>query len=183
MYNQVLTNDGAALLRDAVNNSKKIVFTRAICGSLYDMDSRGDLAAKSKDWYNGATGSITTVAADASGLVVIASFRAVDSGTDPVKSACICAQIAKDGVDPVYDPADDVIYAAWCDDNAQYTSGDDITIKFSLPVSIVGLVDDIGVGLIPLSCEYSTANKTVDLTLGNGTKIRLTCANVEEVSE
>lgn len=40
-----------------------------------------------------------------------------------------------------------------------------------------------GVGLIPLSCEYSTANKTVDLTLGNGKKIRLTCTNVEEVSE
>jgi hypothetical protein len=33
MYNQVLTNDGAALLRDAVNNSKKIVFTRASRGS------------------------------------------------------------------------------------------------------------------------------------------------------
>jgi hypothetical protein len=36
---------------------------------------------------------------------------------------------------------------------------------------------------MPLNCTYSTANKTVDLTLGNGTKIRLSCTNVEEVSE
>lgn len=40
-----------------------------------------------------------------------------------------------------------------------------------------------GISEIPLNCTYSTANKTVDLTLGNGTKIRLTCTNVEEVSE
>ena len=36
---------------------------------------------------------------------------------------------------------------------------------------------------IPLNCTYSTANKTVDLTMADGTKIRLTCTNVEEVSE
>lgn len=35
----------------------------------------------------------------------------------------------------------------------------------------------------PMSCAYSTSDKTVDLTLGDGTKIRLTCTNVEEVSE
>lgn len=36
---------------------------------------------------------------------------------------------------------------------------------------------------MPLRCEYSTSNKTVDLTLGNGKVIRLTCTNVEENPE
>ena len=36
---------------------------------------------------------------------------------------------------------------------------------------------------VPLKCEYSTADKTVDLTVADGIKIRLTCTNVEEVSE
>jgi hypothetical protein len=250
MYNQVLTNSGAALLRDAVNAQKKIVFTRAICGSNYDMDSRGDLAAKPIDWYNGATGSISGVSAKASGLTVIAEFSAIESGTDPVKSACICVQIKKDGVSPEYDPADDVIFAAWCDDNSAYVSGDSISIKFELPIALSSLVDDSGstsgdfvtldtaqeitasksvhvedwkitigptlriedstveenpsyIDLGDVSgeycsggahepvyfeyedmvfkTEYSTTNKTVDLTLGDGTKIRLTCTNVEEV--
>lgn len=44
-------------------------------------------------------------------------------------------------------------------------------------------VGDFLISDMPLYCEYSTADKTVDLTLGNGTKIRLTCTNVEEVSE
>lgn len=144
MYNQVLTNSGAALLRDAVNAQKKIVFTRAICGSNYDMDSRGDLAAKPIEWYNGADGSISGVSAKASGLTVIAEFSAIESGTDPVKSACICVQIKKDGVSPEYDPADDVIFAAWCDDNSAYVSGDSISIKFDLPIALSSLVDDSG---------------------------------------
>lgn len=246
MYNQVLTNSGAALLRDAVNAQKKIVFTRAICGSNYDMDSRGDLAAKPIDWYNGATGSISGVSAKASGLTVIAEFSAIESGTDPVKSACICVQIKKDGVSPEYDPADDVIFAAWCDDNSAYVSGDSISIKFELPIALSSLVDDSGStsgdfvtldtdqdilgtktflcgednakfeeGLlifnrdgrnqlllgsaggmivdsdgndqdfeytsVPISISYNTTNKTVDLTLGDGTVVRLTCTNVEEV--
>ncbi len=270
MYNQVLTNSGAALLRDAVNAQKKIVFTRAICGSNYDMDSRGDLAAKPIEWYNGATGSISGVSAKASGLTVIAEFSAIESSTDPVKSACICVQIKKDGVSPEYDPADDVIFAAWCDDNSAYVSGDAISIKFDLPIALSSLVDDSGstsgdfvtldtdqtitgektidgslcVGSvassggtkdgeiivinddlvstiaygvqveaaggfpyvniqdtsiiivdseenehsfsytkIPLKAAYSTANKTIDLTLGDGTVVRLTCTDVEENPE
>lgn len=250
MINQVLTSAGAALLREAVNDSKKIVFTRAIAGSHYDMDSRGDLSAKPIDWYDGANGSISGVSAKTSGLVVVASFEAVDSGVDPVKSACICAQIKKAGVDPEYDPADDVIFAACCDDNSLFVSGDSIQIQFDLSVAMSSLVDDtgstsgdfvtldtsqtieatkkihvgeneivLGDGLcvqdgtveenpgyiqlfstgveyfsgtqgadehsfefeaMPLKCEYSTANKTVNLTLGNGTVVRLTCTNVEK---
>lgn len=278
MYNQVLTNSGAELLRDAINNSKKIVFTRAICGSRYDMDSRGDLAAKPIDWYNGADGIISAVDPGAQGLRVIAEFEAVESGTDTVKSACICAQIKKDGMSPTYDDKDDVIFAAWCDDNSCYISGDDIYLKFDLPIALSGIVDPVGeidplpdnvvttdgedqditgsltatgddgetlqIGgaaitsvsedetyvsmmtqgvvrvcstadisaadanvveysyegilifhsgisgdsdffgfdTMPLKCEYNTSAGTVDLILGDGTKIRLTCTSVAEVS-
>lgn len=252
MYNQVLTNSGAALLRDAVNAEKKIVFTRAICGSHYDMDSRGDLASKPLDWYDGIDGSILAVSVAGGILSVIASFSG--SGSAPIKSVCICAQKKKDGVTPTYDKKDDIIIAATCDDNSCYLSGDSFKIRFDLPIALSGIVDPVGeidplpnnvvtttgpeqyihgvttfseddntavilngsvrmtdlydedeiyaefsVGSLmlgdkntdreynyvtmPLKCEYNTTSGTVDLTLGNGTKIRLTCTNVEEVSE
>lgn len=250
----VISNAGAALVRKAASGSKKLVFTRAKSGSQWD-DSRADLANKPANWYDGIEGTISGVSAGSDGLKVVASFTAADSGDLPVKSVCICAQLKKDGVDPEYDEADDVIFAAWCDDNSAYVSGDAISIKFDLPIALSSLVDDSGstsgdfvtldteqtitgaktfvnklvclagedsikieeglkvynsadesngtpyiifassggavvdsngdeVGFeyaaMPVEAAYSTANKTIDLTLGDGTVVRLTCTNVEE---
>lgn len=250
----VITNAGAALVRQAASGSKKLVFTRAKSGSQWD-DSRADLANKPADWYDGIEGTISGVTAGSDGLKVVASFAAADSGDLPVKSVCICAQLKKDGVDPEYDEAEDVIFAATCNDNSCFTIADSFTVDFDLPIPMSSVVDDSGstsgdyvtldtdqtitgektftnklvclagedsieieeglkvynsadesngtpyiilassggavvdsngdeVGFeyaaMPLEAAYDTTSKTVDLTLGDGTVVRLTCTNVEE---
>lgn len=63
----VITNAGAALVRQAASGSKKLVFTRAKSGSQWD-DSRADLANKPADWYDGIEGTISGVTAGSDGL-------------------------------------------------------------------------------------------------------------------
>lgn len=247
----VITNAGAALVRQAASGSKKLVFTRAKSGSQWD-DSRADLANKPADWYDGIEGTISGVTAGSNGLKVVASFTAADIGDLPVKSVCICAQLKKDGVDPEYDEAEDIIFAATCNDNSCFTIADSFSVNFDLPIPMSSVVDDSGstsgdyvtldteqeitavksvhvedwmITLGPtlriedstveenpsfidigdsggeynaggahesaffeykdmiFKTEYSTENKTIDLTLGNGKVVRLTCTNVEENPE
>lgn len=249
----ILASAGAELLRDAVAKEKKIVLTRAVACSVYDLD-RGDLACKPLDFFNGIDGSVSGVSYGNGCTEVSVSFDGSGDG-DPVKSICICAQLKKDGVTPEYDPADDVVFAAWSDDNSGYLDLDEFAFGFSLPIMLSGIIDafgavddsvtldtaqtitgvktlkptdspsslcfsdyglltldalseggmllsidplnaevDIKIGsessqrafmidTIPLKAAYSTANKTIDLTLGDGTVVRLTCTNVEENPE
>ena len=96
---------------------------------------RGDLCGKPLEFYDGAAGTIDSVNMAKGYFQVVASFAAVDEGTDPVKSVCICAQIQKNGVSPTYDPADDVPFAACSDDNSGHISGIGFSVEFSLPIS------------------------------------------------
>lgn len=274
----VITNAGAALVRKAASLQKKIVFTRSCYGSSWD-DSRADLANKPIEWYDVGVGTILGVSAGSQGLRVVAQHALElipsnlnpnpkdpspviseepreTSAPKPVKAVCICAQLKKDGANPEYDPQDDVIFAATCNDNSCFTWADPFTVDFDLPIPMSAVVDDTGstsgdyvtldteqtitgaktftnklvcvagedsieieeglkvynsadesngtpyiifgssgvfvvdsngddvdfeYAAMPLKAEYSTANKTVDLTLGDGTKIRLTCTNVEVV--
>lgn len=140
---QVITSEGAALLRKAAADSEKIVFTRAKAGSERE-NSRGDLCAKPLAWYGVKNGSISAVSNALGFLQVSASFSATDSGTDPIKSVCICAQIAKDDVEPEYAEADDIIVAAVSNDNAGFISGDAFSVEFDLPVVAGSVVDAVG---------------------------------------
>ena len=159
---EVLTSAGAQLLRQAKAASKKIVITRAKCGSQWDMD-RGDLCGKPLEFYDGATGSIDSVSMAKGYMQVVASFEAVDSGTDPVKSVCICAQIKKNGVSPTYDPADDVPFAACSDDNSGHISGIGFSVEFGLPISDGASIVQSG------SAEIYKGEVTVDI--GDGIAI------------
>ena len=141
---EVITSEGAQLLRDAKKASKNIVFTRAVAGSNYDMDGRGDLAVKPLEWYNGAVGVIDAVNPREDGVLVRAKFSAIDNTDTPIKAVCILAQLKKSGLHPTYDPEDDVIFAAWCDDNALYTSAKACSRDFDLPINLVDMVDKSG---------------------------------------
>lgn len=249
----VITSAGAQLLRDCEAAEKKIVFTRARCGSQWD-ENRDGVGYHDAEWFDGADGTIAGVSVDGN-IKVKASFSAVDSGTDPVKSVCICAQAKKNGVDPEYDEADDVIFAVSSDENSGIISGIAFDVVFDMPTQCLGIVDavgavddavhtsgdqtiegkltvgsavvgdeesaegsilvynddmqtEVGYGIymsdtadnainfqstqislggqeypysaMPLKCEYNTTAGTVDLTLGNGHKIRLTCTSVVE---
>ena len=139
----VITSEGAALCRSAVSGSTKIVFTRAYCGSQYDND-RGDLCNKDVSWFDGAEGTIAAVSTELKSLQVVASFSAVDSGTTPVKSCCICAQLIKEGVSPTYSKTDDIVFAACSDDNSGYINGDSFSVSFNLPVEVSSICDAVG---------------------------------------
>ena len=172
----VLTSEGAQLLRNAVKNSDKIVFTRAIAGSAYDMD-RGDLAAKPIEWYDGASGEIAAVSSALGNAQICASFAAVEDGTAPVKSVCICAQIAKDGDSPEYANADDVVFAACSDDNSGYISGNAFGVSFDLPVALTGIVDDVGA--VPNNAGLNVVgfeSGTLTVKLSDGTTLEISAS-------
>lgn len=142
---ELITSAGAKLVREAVAQNKQIAFTRAKAGSHYDIDGNGgELIVKPIDWYNGAVGVIDAVNPREDGLLVRAAFSAIENTNEPIKAVCILAQLKKSGFHPVYDPKDDVIFAAWCDDSSLYTSAKSNEHDFDLPINLVGVVDQSG---------------------------------------
>lgn len=139
---QGITSAGAALMRKAATDSDKIVFTRARAGSGWEYE-RGALFAHDAEWYGVKTGTVSAVSTDLGFLQIAVAFSAGD-GTEPIKSVCICAQIAKDGVEPEYDEDDDVVVAAICNDNAGFTDADAFSIVLDLPCAASSIVDNVG---------------------------------------
>jgi hypothetical protein len=142
---ELITSDGAKLARDAKAQNKKIVFTRAKAGSHYDIDGNGgELIVKQLSWYDGAVGAIDAVNPRADGLLVRAAFSAIENTNDPIKAVCILAQLEKTGISPVYDPKDDIIFAAWCDESSLYSTAKACSFDFDLPINLVDVVDKSG---------------------------------------
>lgn len=171
---QVITSEGAALLRKAAEDSTKIVFTRAKAGSAWE-NSRGDLCAKPLGWYGVKNGSISAVSNALGFLQVSASFTATASGTDPIKSVCICAQLVKDGDSPTYSEADDIIVAAVSNDNAGFISGDTFSVDFDLPVVAGSVVDAVGaipnasgLNVVSFTAGEAPADGVLQVKLANG---------------
>lgn len=142
---ELITSDGAKLARDAKAQNKGIVFTRAKAGSHYDIDGNGgELIVKPLSWYDGATGTIDAINPREDGLLVRAAFSAIENTNEPIKAVCILAQLKKSGYNPTYDPKDDIIFAAWCDDSSLYTSAKSCSFDFDLPINLVDVVDHVG---------------------------------------
>lgn len=138
---ELITSAGAKLAREAQAQNKGIVFTRAKAGSHYDIDGNGgELIVKQLSWYDGAVGAIDAVNPRADGLLVRAAFSAIENTDTPIKAVCILAQLRKEGVSPVYDPKDDIIFAAWCDDSSLYTTAKACSFDFDLPINLVDSV-------------------------------------------
>lgn len=142
---ELITSAGAKLAREAVAQNKGIVFTRARSGKHYDIDGNGgELIVKPLSWYDGATGTIDAVNPREDGLLVRAAFSAIENTNSPIKAVCIQAQLKKSGFHPTYDPKDDIIFAAWCDDSSLYTSAKSCSFDFDLPINLVDVVDQSG---------------------------------------
>lgn len=173
---QGITSAGAALMRKAATDSAKIVFTRARAGSAWEYE-RGALFAHDYSWYAVKTGTVSAVSNGLGFLQAVAAFSAGD-GTDPIKSVCICAQIAKDDAEPVYDEDDDVVFAAVTNDNAGFTDADAFQVQFDLPCVAGSIVD--AVGNVPTAAglafvSFTPGNFSVDgvlqVKLADGTVI------------
>lgn len=169
---QVITNAGAALLRDAKEAGKKVALTRAKAGRSADMD-RGSLCWKDAAWYDQKTGSVSVVSNDLGFLHVSASFNA-GSGNEPIKSVCICGQLAKDGDNPEYSEADDVVVAAVSDDNACFDDSTAFSVELDLPVATSGLIDDVGEMYNPAGL------RVVSFTPGEGDNPGTLCIELDD---
>lgn len=149
---QIITNAGANLLRDAKEAGKKVVLTRARAGKKSDMD-RGSLCWRDADWYDGKTGSVSVVSNALGFLHVEASFNS-GSGDAPIKSLCICGQLAKDGDNPSYAFEDDIVIAAVSDDNACFDDAAAFSVDMDLPVAASGVIDAVGDLYNPAGLEF-----------------------------
>lgn len=136
----VLTSAGAALIRKAIEDESKIVFTRGIASTNYESD-RGDLSAKTLEFYDGADGAVFAVSTQKGNIQAAVGFSGEGDGKI-IKSVCICAQLENDGGD--YDPSDDVIFAACSDDNSGYVDSAAFYVEFDMPTNALGLVDEVG---------------------------------------
>lgn len=175
---QIITNAGANLLRDAKESGKKVVLTRARAGKNADME-RGSLCWRDADWYDVKTGSVSVVSNDLGFLHVSASFDA-GSGSDPIKSICICGQLAKDGDNPSYAVEDDIVIAAVSDDNACFDDAAAFSVDMDLPVATSGTIDNVGemynaAGLRVVSFTPGESDNpgTLRIALDDGTLIDL----------
>lgn len=169
--NCVITSKGAELLRNAAENSEKVVFTRAVASSNFDKD-RSDLCAVPLSWFNGIDGSIDAVSA---GKVAI-SFSAADDSA-PIKSVCLCAQVYDaDG----YEDENDTVFAVWSDDNALFDAAVAFSMIFDLPVDLTGLVD--ASGTIPNDAGLSVVSYesgTLTVKLADGTVLEISATEAE----
>lgn len=170
---QILSSAGAELLRAALEKEEKLVFTRAIAGSKYDLD-RGDLAAKPVAFFNGVDGTIIGVSYAEGCTQVSCAFDGSGDGA-PVKSVCICAQVAIDDPDPQYDPDDDVVFAAWSDDNSGFVDSSSFALTFDLPIALDGVVDDggdipsnAGLSVVSFTPGEGGADGVLQIKLSNG---------------
>lgn len=169
--NCVITSKGAELLRNAAENSEKVVFTRAVASSNFDKD-RNDLCSVPLSWFNGIEGSVDAVSENK----VSVSFSAADI-EEPIKSVCVCAQVYdEDG----YDDENDVVFAVWSNDNALYKSSAAFSMIFDIPADLSGVVDASGsipndAGLSVVSYESGTL--TVKLSDGTVLEVAATEAD------
>ena len=145
----VITSDGAALFRRAIEEEKKIVFVKAVSSLDFDPD-RGDLVHKCKSYYNSINGTVSGVSTLGGVSQIAAQFKQAAS-TVTLKSIAILAKLHGES------DSDAIVFCAANDDNSQLMvdmSETPVSFVFNLPISLnSSLVDSFGV--IPQSADAS----------------------------
>ncbi len=107
----VITSDGAALIRRSKEESKKIVFVKAVSSQKFE-NLRGDLVHKNKSWFESIEGSVIAVQAIDGVFKIAVSFSQAPSKVT-LKSIGILAKLAGET------DAQAVVFSAASDDNSQ----------------------------------------------------------------
>ena len=90
----VITNRGVGIVRSAANRHEKCEIVSAISSTHFE-NTANELATKSGEWWDGATGTITMVRAGNGSLKVSVSFPAT-SYAQPLKSVGILVKAQGD---------------------------------------------------------------------------------------
>ena len=131
----VITNRGVGIVRSAANRHEKCEIVDAISSTHFE-NTASELATKSGEWWDGATGTITMVRAGNGSLKVSVSFPAT-SYAQPLKSVGL--RVKAQGDDRAH-----VLYAV-SDGNTAIALNRPYTCDYEIPINVSSdTIEDVG---------------------------------------
>ena len=146
----VITNRGVGIVRSAANRHEKCEIVDAISSTHFE-NTATELATKSGEWWDGATGTITMVRAGNGSLKVSVSFPAT-SYAQPLKSVGI--RVKAQGDDRAY-----ILYAV-SDGNTAIALNRPYTCDYVIPINVSSdTIADVGSAPVPGLDDYYTKSE------------------------
>ena len=153
----VITNRGVGIVRSAANRHEKCEIVDAISSTHFE-NTASELATKSGEWWDGATGTITMVRAGNGSLKVSVSFPAT-SYAQPLKSVGI--RVKAQGDERAH-----ILYAV-SDGNTAIALNRPYTCDYEIPINVSSdTIEDVGSAPVPGLEDYYTKTET-DTAIGN----------------
>ena len=153
----VITNRGVGIVRSAANRHEKCEIVGAVSSTHFE-NTANELATKSGEWWDGATGTITMVRASNGSLKVSVSFPAT-SYAQPLKSVGILVKAQGD-------ERAHILYAV-SDGNTAIALNRPYTCDYEIPINVSSdTIEDVGSEPVPGLEDYYTKTET-DTAIGN----------------
>ena len=153
----VITNRGVGIVRSAANRHEKCEIVDCLTSTHFE-NTATELATKSGDFWDGASGTITMVRAGNGSLKVSVSFPAT-SYAQPLKSVGI--RVKAQGDDRAY-----ILYAV-SDGNTAIALNRPYTCDYVIPINVSSdTIADVGSAPVPGLDDYYTKTET-DTAIGN----------------
>ena len=143
----VITNRGVGIVRSAANRHEKCEIVGAVSSTHFE-NTASELATKSGEWWDGATGTITMVRAGNGSLKVSVSFPAT-SYAQPLKSVGILVKAQGD-------ERAHILYAV-SDGNTAIALNRPYTCDYEIPINVSSdTIEDVGDAPVPGLEDYYT---------------------------
>ena len=153
----VITNRGVGIVRSAANRHEKCEIVDCVSSTHFE-NTANELATKSGEWWDGATGTITMVRAGNGSLKVSVSFPAT-SYAQPLKSVGI--RVKAQGDERAH-----ILYAV-SDGNTAIALNRPYTCDYEIPINVSSdTIEDVGSEPVPGLEDYYTKTET-DTAIGN----------------
>ena len=155
MQVSVITNRGVGIVRSAANRHEKCEIVDCVSSTHFE-NTAAELATKSGEWWDGATGTITMVRAGNGSLKVSVSFPAT-SYAQPLKSIGI--RVKAQGDERAH-----ILYAV-SDGNTAIALNRPYTCDYEIPINVSSdTIEDVGDEPVPgLEDYYTKAEVDADL--------------------
>ena len=153
----VITNRGVGIVRSAANRHEKCEIVDCVSSTHFE-NTASELATKSGEWWDGASGTITMVRAGNGSLKVSVSFPAT-SYAQPLKSVGI--RVKAQGDERAH-----ILYAV-SDGNTAIALNRPYTCDYEIPINVSSdTIEDVGSEPVPGLEDYYTKTET-DTAIGN----------------
>ena len=153
----VITNRGVGIVRSAANRHEKCEIVDCVSSTHFE-NTANELATKSGEWWDGATGTITMVRAGNGSLKVSVSFPAT-SYAQPLKSVGI--RVKAQGDERAH-----ILYAV-SDGNTAIALNRPYTCDYEIPINVSSdTIEDVGSEPVPGLEDYYTKSE-VDTKLSD----------------